>query len=139
RLDETPHPRRRRRRRPGGATPNRSAADAWRRVRPDRGLGGFLMRIALIGLGEVGRVLAAHLSSHDPSITLTAWDIAFAEPGSRAVGNVKALPVRAASDAIDPVTGADLVLSAVTAANDLTAATQAAEAIAGGRWFVDLN
>ena len=68
------------------------------------------MRIALIGLGEVGRVLAEHLTSHDPSITLTAWDTAFAEPGSRAAFNVKDLPVRAASSAAEAVSGADLVL-----------------------------
>lgn len=97
------------------------------------------MRIALIGLGEVGRVLAEHLSSHDPSIRLTAWDVAFADPGSRAVANAAALPVRVATDAADAVAGADLVLSAVTAANDLNAATDAAVGMAGGAWFVDLN
>jgi 3-hydroxyisobutyrate dehydrogenase-like beta-hydroxyacid dehydrogenase len=97
------------------------------------------MRIALIGLGEVGRVLAEHLTSRDPSTRLTAWDIAFAEPGSRAACNARDLPLRAASGAADAVSGADLVLSAVTAANDLTAATEAADAITSGSWFVDLN
>jgi 3-hydroxyisobutyrate dehydrogenase-like beta-hydroxyacid dehydrogenase len=97
------------------------------------------MRVALIGLGEVGRVLAEHLTSHDPSITLTAWDTAFAEPGSRAAFNVQDLPVRAASSAAEAVSGADLILSAVTAANDLTAASAAAAGITTGGWFVDLN
>jgi 3-hydroxyisobutyrate dehydrogenase-like beta-hydroxyacid dehydrogenase len=97
------------------------------------------MRIALIGLGEVGRVLAEHLTAHDPSSSVAAWDVAFEDLGSRAAGNARDLPVRAAADAADAVSGADLVLSAVTAANDLTAATAVAAVIARGCWFVDLN
>ena len=94
-----------------------------------------MMRIALIGLGEVGRVLAEHLRGHQ----ITAWDIAFGDPDSRAAANAKELPVRAAADAADAVTGTDLVFSAVTAANDLHAAREAAAAIAVGCWYVDLN
>ncbi|BEP13337.1 DUF1932 domain-containing protein [Acidothermaceae bacterium B102] len=93
------------------------------------------MRIALLGLGEVGRVLADHLRQHQ----LTAWDVAFDDPDSRASANAQDLSVRAAVSSADAVTGTDLVLSAVTAANDLSAARDAAKAIGVGCWYVDLN
>ena len=96
-----------------------------------------MMRVALLGLGEVGRVLADHLHQHDPSIA--AWDIAFADPHSRATVNANDLSVRAATSSADAVTGADVVFSAVTAANDLHAARDAAAAIGSGCWYVDLN
>lgn len=96
------------------------------------------MRIALIGLGEVGRVLAEDLGSLG-SASLSAWDIAFGDASSSAARNARDLPVRAASDAADAVGGAELIFSAVTAANDLAAADAAAAAIATGSWYVDLN
>jgi 3-hydroxyisobutyrate dehydrogenase-like beta-hydroxyacid dehydrogenase len=94
------------------------------------------MNIALIGLGEVGRVLAEDLADDN---TLAAWDTAFADPDSRAAGNARELPVRVAANAGDAVQSADLVISAVTAANDLSAARDLSAAIASGAWFVDLN
>ena len=94
------------------------------------------MNIALIGLGEVGRVLAEDLADGS---TLSAWDTAFAEPVSRAAHNARELPVRVATGAADAVQSAELVISAVTAANDLSAARDVAPAIARGAWFVDLN
>jgi 3-hydroxyisobutyrate dehydrogenase-like beta-hydroxyacid dehydrogenase len=94
------------------------------------------MNIALIGLGEVGRVLAEDLGAGN---TLSAWDTAFAEPDSRAAHNARELPVRVATDATDAVQSVELVISAVTAANDLSAAREAATAIASGAWFLDLN
>jgi 3-hydroxyisobutyrate dehydrogenase-like beta-hydroxyacid dehydrogenase len=94
------------------------------------------MNIALIGLGEVGRVLAEDLA--DGNI-LSAWDIAFGEPASPAARNARELPVRASTDAADAVRSANLVISAVTAANDLSAASDVASAIESGAWFLDLN
>jgi 3-hydroxyisobutyrate dehydrogenase-like beta-hydroxyacid dehydrogenase len=94
------------------------------------------MNIALIGLGEVGRVLAEDLADGN---TLAAWDTAFAEPDSRATHNASELPVRVATGAADAVRSAELVISAVTAANDLSAAGDVATAIATGAWFLDLN
>jgi len=94
------------------------------------------MNVALIGLGEVGRVLAEDLAG---GCTLSAWDTAFATSDSRAARNARELPVRVATGAADAVQSAELVFSAVTAANDLSAAGDVATEIARGAWFVDLN
>ena len=94
------------------------------------------MRIALIGLGEVGRVLAEDLADGN---TLSAWDTAFGDPDSRAGRNANELPVQVASNAVDAVRSAELVISAVTAANDLYAARYVSSALASGAWFLDLN
>lgn len=94
------------------------------------------MNIALIGLGEVGRVLAEDLADGN---VLSAWDIAFDDPDSRAARNAGELPIRVATDAVDAVQAADLVISAVTAANDLSAARDVAAALATATWFLDLN
>ena len=96
------------------------------------------MKVTLIGLGEVGRVAAEDLSTRGVT-ALTAWDTAFADPGSRASGNAAELPVVAASSGAGAATDADVVLCAVTAANDLAAATAAAAGIRPGTWFLDLN
>lgn len=93
------------------------------------------MRIALIGLGEVGRVFAEALD-HD----VVAWDIAFDDATSRAARNASELEIARAAGAADAVGGADVAICAVTAANDLAAATASAPGlIAAGTWFFDLN
>jgi 3-hydroxyisobutyrate dehydrogenase-like beta-hydroxyacid dehydrogenase len=97
------------------------------------------VRIALIGLGEVGRVLAQELAARDATVSFSAWDIAFADPASTAARNARELPVSAASDAAGAVAGAELVFSAVTAANDLKAAADVAASLTADSWFVDLN
>ena len=94
------------------------------------------MKIALIGLGEVGRVLADDLAADN---TLSAWDTAFDDPDSRAARNASEVPVRVATDGVDAVQSADLVISAVTAANDLYAARDVSAALTTGTWFLDLN
>jgi len=96
------------------------------------------MRIALIGLGEVGRVLAEDLRARGES-DLAAWDVAFADAESRAARNAAALALTPAASAADAVRGAGLVISAVTAANDLDAATSVADGLTVGTWFLDLN
>jgi 3-hydroxyisobutyrate dehydrogenase-like beta-hydroxyacid dehydrogenase len=52
---------------------------------------------------------------------------------------VAELPIRAATDAADAVSGAGLVVSAVTAAQDVEAARAAAAGMARGAVFLDLN
>jgi 3-hydroxyisobutyrate dehydrogenase-like beta-hydroxyacid dehydrogenase len=93
------------------------------------------MRVALIGLGEVGRTLAADLADHD----LTAWDVKFADPASAPSRNAAALGLAPSRSAIDAVRDADLVISAVTAANDLVAAQAVAPGIEAGAFFLDMN
>ncbi|HEX3788062.1 MAG TPA: DUF1932 domain-containing protein [Pseudonocardiaceae bacterium] len=94
--------------------------------------------VALLGLGEVGTVLAEDLGGL-PEIRLAAWDVAFADPASVATGNAAKLGIATSPDARHAVRDADLVISAVTAANDLAAATSAAPGLRRGAWFVDVN
>jgi 3-hydroxyisobutyrate dehydrogenase-like beta-hydroxyacid dehydrogenase len=94
--------------------------------------------IALIGLGEVGRVLAEDLGALD-GISLSCWDIAFDDPASRASTNAAETGLDRAQSAPAAVANADLVISAVTAGSTLDAALSVATAIAPGAWFMDLN
>ena len=84
-----------------------------------------MKHIALIGFGEVGRTLAGDFAG---KATLSAWDIALTPnaPG-----------VRAAASATDAVQGADLIISAVTADQDLAAARSVGPL--SGAFFLDLN
>ena len=82
------------------------------------------MTILLLGLGEVGSVLAEDLDG-----PFLAWDTAFADPDSRASRTAARLGIPQAR------TGGDLVISAVTAANAETAAAS----VDPGSWFLDLN
>lgn len=86
--------------------------------------------VLLLGLGEVGSVLAQDLDAR-----LRAWDTAFADPDSRASRNAARLGITADSSA----SGADLVISAVTAANAESAAGSIAAGLEPGAWFLDLN
>ena len=93
------------------------------------------MRIALIGLGEVGFALADDLKAH----SVAAWDVKFADRDSPAARNAAALCMTPSPSAIDAVGDAELVISAVTAANDLAAAESVAPGIAKDAFFLDLN
>jgi 3-hydroxyisobutyrate dehydrogenase-like beta-hydroxyacid dehydrogenase len=96
-----------------------------------------IRRIALIGFGEVGQVLAEDLSA--PDVSLTAFDLKFADPES---GPTKALDrhkVEAARSAAEAVSEAGLVISAVTAAQDVTAAQSVSGGLKWGPFFLDLN
>jgi 3-hydroxyisobutyrate dehydrogenase-like beta-hydroxyacid dehydrogenase len=84
-----------------------------------------MMRVALIGFGEVGQTLAEDLAGR---AELAAWDTAVtpARPD-----------VRAATSAPDAVRDADLVISAVTADQDLAAALSVGPL--DEAFFLDLN
>jgi 3-hydroxyisobutyrate dehydrogenase-like beta-hydroxyacid dehydrogenase len=97
-----------------------------------------MISIALIGLGEVGRVLAEDLGALD-GISLSCWDIAFDDPASRASTNAAETGLDRALSAPAAAANADLVISAVTAGSTLDAALSVATAIAPGAWFMDLN
>ncbi|WP_337187212.1 DUF1932 domain-containing protein [Phenylobacterium sp.] len=93
-------------------------------------------RIALIGFGEVGQTLAQDLVG---KAHVAAWDIAFADAASgpsRAAGRHV---VRMAADARDATTDADLIVSAVTADQDLAAAEAVASGLPEGAFVLDLN
>ena len=83
-------------------------------------------RIALIGFGEVGQILAEDLAA--TGITdIAAYDIKFAEAGSIPSKALATHKVRAAASAAEAVREAELILCAVTAASDLDAAQSALE------------
>lgn len=89
-----------------------------------------MTEVLLVGLGEVGSVLAQDLDAH-----CRAWDTGFADPDSRASRNATRLGITTEPSA----QGAELVISAVTAANAEAAARSVAATLEPGAWFLDLN
>ena len=97
-----------------------------------------MTRVALVGLGEVGRVFAEDLRT-PTAVEIRAWDIAFADDSSPAARNAADLAVPKGSSATDAVAGADLVVSAVTAMQCVAAAESVLPGLAPGAWYFDLN
>jgi 3-hydroxyisobutyrate dehydrogenase-like beta-hydroxyacid dehydrogenase len=96
-------------------------------------------RIALIGLGEVGQVLADDLNRAQ-GIQLAAWDRLFAVAGSEPQRTVRARSfLTAAGCMAEAVAGSAIVISAVTAGECAAAAAEAAAALARGTFYLDLN
>lgn len=93
------------------------------------------MKVALIGFGEVGHILAQDLAGHE----LSVYDIQFADHHSWPFVSAGALGLHPAASAAEAVKGAELVISAVTAANDLQAAESVAPGLDRGAAFLDLN
>jgi 3-hydroxyisobutyrate dehydrogenase-like beta-hydroxyacid dehydrogenase len=95
-------------------------------------------RLCFIGFGEAGQALAAGL--RDAGVgSMAAWDILFPHrEGERRRAAGTALGVRLADSAADAVRGADLIISAVTAASSLEAA-QSVQPHATGQWYLDIN
>jgi len=97
-----------------------------------------MTRVALIGLGEVGRVFAEDLRALGVT-DISAWDLAFGDDASRASRNARDLGLAPAGSAAEAVAGAALVVSAVTAMNCVPAASSAVAGLDGGAWYFDLN
>lgn len=95
-------------------------------------------RIALIGFGEVGQILAQDLAKAGVT-DVAVWDTAFARADSAPSHALAAHAVRAASSAPDAVRGAELVISAVTADQDVAAARAVGAGLTPGALFLDLN
>ncbi len=96
-------------------------------------------RIALIGLGEVGRTLATDLH-RTGGIELCAWDRLFPVAGSEPQRTARELTfLRAAHSMADAVLESSLVICAVTAGECHAAAAEAAPVLARGAFYVDLN
>jgi len=97
------------------------------------------LRIGLVGFGEVGQVLAADLAARGVR-DVVAWDRLFRVAGSppaRAAGTAAGL--RAGSGLGEALAGRTLVISAVTAAECLAVAREAAASIAPGTYYLDVN
>ena len=93
--------------------------------------------VCLLGFGEVGQLLAAELN---PRVgTLSAWDLKFEDRGSAPRLAASRLGVKAADSAAKGVAGADVVISAVTAAQTGAAASSVAPHLGPQAWYFDLN
>jgi len=90
--------------------------------------------ICLLGFGEVGQCLAADLRTN-----FTAWDVKFADPASAPAQALETLGVSLPACAPDAVREADVVICAVTAAQDEAAARSVATNLKQGAFFVDVN
>ncbi|MEO7245206.1 MAG: DUF1932 domain-containing protein [Rubrivivax sp.] len=96
------------------------------------------MNVALIGYGEVGRILAEDLRAQ--GLAVSAHDLKLGGPDggplrehAAGVGVVLAASHRAA------VEGADLIVSAVTASQAVPVAAACAPGLGAGSFFLDLN
>jgi 3-hydroxyisobutyrate dehydrogenase-like beta-hydroxyacid dehydrogenase len=99
-----------------------------------------MLTIAFIGFGEVGETFARDFRASGKT-RLAAYDILFPDrlqgKGRRDAAQV--LDVRIAKDTADAVRGADIVISAVTAASALDVAAHAGRDIGAGQVFLDVN
>jgi 3-hydroxyisobutyrate dehydrogenase-like beta-hydroxyacid dehydrogenase len=101
---------------------------------------GLNLKIGLVGYGEVGKILSRALREKGLE-WLGAWDILFRDASQGPALKARAREDRA--EACGSLAGllerADIVISAVTAANALEVAGEAAPAIRPHTFFLDLN
>jgi 3-hydroxyisobutyrate dehydrogenase-like beta-hydroxyacid dehydrogenase len=98
-----------------------------------------LPRLCFIGFGEAGQALASGLQEAGVK-TQAAWDILFPEAaGERLREAARTLGVRQATSAADAVSGADIVIAAVTAASSLEAAKTAKAHLRPNQFYLDVN
>jgi 3-hydroxyisobutyrate dehydrogenase-like beta-hydroxyacid dehydrogenase len=97
------------------------------------------LHIGLIGLGEVGQVLANDLHRKG-GVDLCAWDRLFPLEGSEPHRAAAGLPfLRAARGMAEAVHDRAIVICAVTAGECHAAAAEAARALTPGTYYFDLN
>ncbi len=96
-------------------------------------------RLCFIGFGEAGQALASGL--RDAGVqTMSAWDILFPEnEGERLREAGEKIGVRLGTSAADAIEGADIVVSAVTAASSLEAARSAKSHLRRDQVYLDIN
>jgi 3-hydroxyisobutyrate dehydrogenase-like beta-hydroxyacid dehydrogenase len=96
------------------------------------------LQVCLLGFGEVGQALAVDLTARGVP-DLVAWDILFAVADSGPRRAAAAKSVRAAASIEDAIATADLVISAVTAAQDAAAARSVVPYLERNAWYLDVN
>ncbi len=102
-------------------------------------MSGHAARIAIIGFGEVGQILAADLGRH-AGVTSSAWDRQFPDAGSAPRRGLREqAAVRGAGSLREALEGAQLIISAVTAGECVAVAREAAPSLPAGAFFLDLN
>jgi len=96
-------------------------------------------RLCFIGFGEAGQAIASGL--RDTGIeTVAAWDILFPAPEGASLKQAgETMGARVASSAADAARGADIIVSAVTAASSLEAARSVEPHLTGNPYFLDIN
>ena len=96
------------------------------------------MRLALIGYGEVGRILAEDLRAQGHEVTV--FDLKLRSRARVALrGHSVVHGVTLAESHVDAVRGAALTISAVTASQTVAAAAAAAPGLRAGSRFIDFN
>ncbi|MBL8360683.1 MAG: NAD(P)-dependent oxidoreductase [Rubrivivax sp.] len=100
------------------------------------------MRVALIGYGEVGRILAEDLRQRGAAVG--AYDLKLdpsdgADRGAPIREHAAAQGVVLARGHAEAARGADLVVSAVTASQAVAVAEAVAPGLDPGAWFLDFN
>lgn len=93
-------------------------------------------RLCLIGFGEVGVMLADGLAAHG---AISAYDPAFSDPSSRPRRALEERSILGAASAAEAARDADLIISAVTAAQTVAAAESVCSTLKRGAYFLDLN
>jgi len=95
--------------------------------------------IAIIGFGEAGGILGAELAKKGP--TLRTYDILLGDAGARdeMLKKTASARVEAAASHAAAARGADLVISAVTAASSVDVAKAVAPHLARGQIYLDIN
>src|SRR6218665_3310763 len=94
------------------------------------------MKIAFIGYGEVGGILAEDLAGH----ALTPFDVKLgSEAGNALREHAAQHGVALAESHAEAVQGAELVISAVTASQAVTVARACVPGLAKGAYFLDFN
>ncbi len=98
------------------------------------------MQVALIGYGEVGRILAEDLRARGTAVAAFDIELAAGSPASQAMRrHALQYNVTFAASSADAVRGASLVVSAVTANQALVVAQACAPGLARGTFFLDFN
>src|SRR5712691_9696852 len=98
------------------------------------------LKISLVGYGEVGKIFARALREQGVP-WVGAWDVLLHDSthGAAMRARAKADGVEACASLAALLARADIVISAVTAANALEIAREAAQSIRPGTFFLDLN
>jgi 3-hydroxyisobutyrate dehydrogenase-like beta-hydroxyacid dehydrogenase len=96
--------------------------------------------LCFIGFGEAGQAIAAGLREAGTVEKIAAWDILFPQAeGQKLKAAADTIGVRSASSAADAVRGADIIISAVTAASSGDAAASVKAHLTGNPFFLDIN
>lgn len=96
-------------------------------------------RVVLVGYGEVGQTLAADLYTAGTR-DISAWDCLFPQStGAPSCAARTSGHVRVAASMADALVERSVVISAVTAANCVPAAREAADSLPPGAYYFDLN